>query len=351
LRKAMATARPMPLPAPVTSTTLPLIGLFSQVPPARTIVDAMDNWIAKDAVKAVRRDRLRALSRKSDLRGAIQAASHVGAIAAATAGLIWLAPAAPWTLFPLFLAQGILINCLYAGQHELSHWTAFRTRAVNDIVGQAFGFATLNPFLTDRLLHFAHHRATHDPTRDPELLGVGDYTLTSYVLDFSGVSFWWRRVTGIVRTAMGRGLQPAYWLSARERRIVVAEARIHMILWATIAAASAVFHSSAALSLWVGPMLATKWFHQLQNTGEHTGLPHDPDILRNTRTLTGPAPMRWLMWNMSWHTAHHCFPGVPFHALPALHGEITSSLRRTVPTCGYLEAQRQIFAGLMARGR
>ena len=69
----------------------------------------------------------------------------------------------------------------------------------------------------------------------------------------------------------------------------------------------------------ISPMLLTKWFHQLQNTGEHTGLAHDSNTFLNTRTLKGPPVMRWLFWNMSYHTAHHCFPGVPFHALPALH--------------------------------
>jgi fatty acid desaturase len=308
----------------------------------------VDDWIAREGLKIVRRERLRALSAKSDLRGGVHAGGHVAAIAAATSGLIWLVPAVPWTWGPLFLAQGILINCLYAGQHELSHWTAFRTKRANDLVGHAFGFVTLNPFLTDRHLHFAHHRATHDPARDPELLGVGPYTLVSYTLDLTGVSFWYRRVTGILRSAAGRGLEGAYWLGARERRGVVVEARAHVALWVLVACASLAFESWAALTLWIGPPFLTKGFHQLQNLGEHTGLPHDPDIFRNTRTLTGPAPMRWLMWNMSWHTAHHCFPGVPFHALPELHREILAGLGLQMPTSGYIQAQREIFAGLMA---
>lgn len=307
----------------------------------------MDDWIARDALKAVDRERLRALSRKSDFRGAVQTASHLAAIAATTSGLVWLVPLTPWALVPLFAAQGILINCLYAGQHELSHWTAFRTKWANDLVGHLFGFATLNPFLTDRFIHFAHHRATHDPARDPELLGVGDYTLASYLLDLTGVSFWGRRVSGIVRTALGRGLEGAYWLGERERAIVIVEARTHVALWVALASVSVATQSWAAVGLWLAPMLATKGIHQLQNLGEHTGLPHVADIFANTRTLTGPGPMRWLMWNMSWHTAHHAFPGVPFHALPALHREIAA--RREVPTHGYLATQRDIFAGLLAR--
>ncbi|HEY2177880.1 MAG TPA: fatty acid desaturase [Caulobacteraceae bacterium] len=311
----------------------------------------MDDWIAREGLRTLSRVRLRALSRKSDLRGALQAGSHLAALAATTVGLIWLVPAAPLTFAPLFFAQGVLINCLYAGQHELSHWTAFRIKGLNDIFGHAFGFATLNPFLTDRFLHFAHHRATHDPARDPEIMGTGAYTLASYSLDLAGVSFWWRRVSGIVRTGAGRGLDDAYWLDARGRRTVVAEARVHIALWVAIAAASAALQSWAALGLWIAPMVLTKWFHQLQNMGEHTGLPHVPDIFANTRTLKGPAPMRWLMWNMTWHTAHHCFPGVPFHALPALTGEIESGLGRPLPRHGYIEAQRDIFAGLARQRR
>ena len=308
----------------------------------------MEGWIAKGGLQVVNRDRLRALSRKSDLAGLLQTASHVGAIAVTTIGLLLAVPVAPWSFVPLFVAQGILINCLYAGQHELSHWTAFRTKGLNDTVGHVFGFATLNPFLTDRWIHFAHHRATHDPARDPEIMGLGPYTLANYVLDLSGVSFWWRRITGILLAAAGRGLDGWYWIDSRQRRIVILEARIHSALWAALVIASIAWRSWLVIELWIAPLLLTKWFHQLQNTGEHTGLPHDPDIFINTRTLRGPAPMRWLVWNMSWHTAHHCFPAVPFFALPALDAEIRSGLSRPIPTRGYIEAQRDIFAGLLA---
>jgi fatty acid desaturase len=311
----------------------------------------MEDWIAREGVRTVRRERLRALSAKSDWRGWLQTGSHVGAIAATTSGIIWLVPAAPWTALPLYFLQGVLINCLYAGQHELSHWTVFRTKPVNDLVGHVFGVATLNPFLTDRYLHFAHHRATHDPERDPEIMHTGPYTLQSYLLDFTGVSFWWRRVTGILRTALSLGLESAYWLSERERQIVVAEARIHAAAWVSIAAICVTIHSWAAMTLWIAPMALTKWFHQLQNMGEHTGLPHVADIFANTRTLTGPAPMRWLMWNMSYHAAHHSFPGVPFHALPALTAEIETGLGRPLITRGYLAAQSDIFASLLAARR
>jgi fatty acid desaturase len=310
----------------------------------------MDDWLARNALKVVPRERLRALSVKSDLHGAIQALSHVGAIGATTTALIVIPASQPALLIPVWLMHGALINCLYAGLHELSHWTAFKTKALNDWVGSLFGFVTLNPFFTDRWAHFAHHRATHDPLRDSELMGMKPYTTATYALDLIGVGFWRRRIRMIVRTAFNRGLDGDYWLTPQQRRAVILEARVHIALWALIAGASVAIGTWAALYFWLAPLLLTKAFHQLQNTGEHTGLAHDPNTFLNTRTLKGPAPMRWVMWNMSFHTAHHCFPGVPFHALPALHGEIVKGLDHPVPIRGYIEAQREIFSLLRAAG-
>ena len=179
-------------------------------------------------------------------------------------------------------------------------------------------------------------------------MGMKPYTTATYALDLIGVGFWRRRIRMIVRTAFNRGLDGDYWLTPQQRSAVILEARVHIALWALIAGASVAIGTWAALYFWLAPLLLTKAFHQLQNTGEHTGLAHDPNTFLNTRTLKGPAPMRWVMWNMSFHTAHHCFPGVPFNALPALHGEIVKGLDHPVPTRGYIEAQREIFSLLRA---
>lgn len=306
----------------------------------------MDDWIARNGLKVVRRERLRALSVRSDLRGAVQTGSFLLALAATTTLSLVLWRVSLPAALGVLLVHGVLLNCLYAGQHELSHWTVFRTKWLNDRFGELFGFLTLNPFHTDRWAHFAHHRATQDLERDSELIGMKPFTRSLYILNLIGLDFWRRRIRTILRTAAGLGLEADYWLSATERRFVVLEARGTVLAWAAIAGASLALHSWAAAIWWIGPLLLTKGVHQLQNTGEHTGMPHDPDIFINTRTLTGPPWMRWLMWNMSFHTAHHAFPGAPFHALPKLHAEIVAGLGHPVIERGYIEAQREIFAWL-----
>jgi fatty acid desaturase len=306
----------------------------------------MDEVIARDGLRLVPRERLRALSVKSDAKGWLQTGSFLAAIAVTTTGLILTPPSGVFAWLAPFVAQGVLLNCLYAGQHELSHWTVFRTKVLNDAFGMIFGFVTLNPFLTDRWAHFAHHRETQNPEKDSELIGMRPFTTTTYLINLVGIDFWYRRIRSILRAAAGRGLDADYWLTPDERRTVILENRVTVGLWIAIALASGLLHSGLAVELWIAPLLLTKSVHQLQNTGEHVGMPEVADIFVNTRTLPGPAPMRWLVWNMSWHTAHHAFPGVPFHALPALHREIASRLDRPIITRGYFEAQGEILRWL-----
>ena len=282
--------------------------------------------------------RLRALCAPSDRAGAMQVASHLGAILA-TGLLLHAAWGTLWAV-PVFLVHGVLLNFLYAGQHELSHWTVFRTRWPNEWVGRLFGFFLLYPRTFDQVQHTAHHRHTQDWDRDGEL-GRDRYGLRSYLLWFSGLTYWTTRVQRIVRLARGRVVE-AYIPAARHAEII-AEARWHIALYAAIAALSVAAHSWAAVEYWLAPMLLTKAAHQLQNTIEHLGLPHESNVLENTRSTRTNAAMRWLCWNMQYHTAHHAFPGVPFHRLAALHAELFTARGTEPPTMGYWQFQRAVL--------
>jgi fatty acid desaturase len=300
----------------------------------------MDGFVARKGLLAP--GTLKRLSERSDARGWLQLGGHLGALAATTAGLA--AAWGTWWAVPLFAAQGVLLNFLYAGQHELSHYTVFRTRRLNELWGRVFGLVVLYPRDYDRIMHFAHHRHTQDLDLDAELVLRPPYTLRTYLLYLAGPSYWYFRVRRLLRHAAGKAPEP--FLTDRDRPLVVREARAHLAAYAGIAALSVAAGSWAALQLWLLPMLAMKWVHQLQNTIEHTGLTHDPDILANTRTVRTNALMRRLAWNMPYHTAHHAFPGVPFHRLPELHRAIVDRTGAEPPTMGYLAFQREIVRKL-----
>jgi len=281
---------------------------------------------------------LKELSRKSDLRGSVRLAGHLGAVLL-TGGALYLGWGTLWAV-PLFVAHGTLINFLYAGQHELSHWTVFRTKGLNELFGRLFGFVLIYPRDFDQVQHFAHHRFTQDWQRDGELARA-PYTLSSYVLWLSGLTYWYTRVRRVLRFSCGIVTEP--YLPAARRPGLIREARWHLAGYAAIGALSLAAGSPLALQLWLLPMLVMKPVHQLQNTMEHLGLPHVDSITDNTRSTRTNALMRWLAWNMQYHTAHHAFPGVPCYHLRRLHEEIFVSHGRLPPTMSYLGFQRAVL--------
>jgi fatty acid desaturase len=277
---------------------------------------------------------LKALSVKSDASGFVQLGTHLGAIALTGAALYFAWGS--WWAVPAFLAHGILVNFLYAGQHELSHATVFKTKGLNEVFGRAFGFLLLYPRDFDQIQHFAHHRYTQDWEGDGEL--VRDrYTLASYLLWVLGPTYWYTRVRRILRFALGIVSEP--YIPDRRKAEVIREARWHVAGYLAIAILSLVTKSWVAVELWLLPMLVMKPVHQLQNTIEHLGLPHVDTITENTRSTRTNAVMRWMAWNMQYHTAHHAFPGVPCYRLPQLHQTIFDDKGRKPQTMSYLAFQ------------
>ena len=284
---------------------------------------------------------LRGMMARSDLRGAMQAGSHFGAIL--LTGYLLHLTWGTWWAVPVFVAHGTLINFLYAGQHELSHNTPFRTKWVNEWLGRVIGFLMLYPRTFDQIQHHAHHQHTQDWEKDGELVRQ-PYTLTSYLLWFLGPTYWWSRVARLWRLARGIVIEP--YVRADQEGAVIREARWHVALYALVAVASVAAQSWAAVIYWLAPMLLTKPIHQLQNTIEHLGLSHEDDILKNTRSTDTNALMRWMCWNMQYHTAHHSFPAVPFHALKGLNDTIENRIGHEVHRMGYLEFQIAVIRRL-----
>ncbi|NLH82693.1 MAG: rhizopine catabolism protein [Phyllobacteriaceae bacterium] len=290
----------------------------------------------------IRPDRLKALSLKSNAHGFLQLGGHVGAIL--VTGVLLHLTWGTWVAVPVFLLHGTLINFLYAGQHEMSHWTVFQTRRLNEIFGRILGFVLIYPRDFDQIQHFAHHRWTQDLDRDGELAGRPPYTFGSYVLWLTGITYWQTRAARIWRFTRGIVREP--YIPEGRKPDVIREGRLHFAGYVLIALLSVAFHSWFAVIYWLAPMLLTKVTQQLQNTIEHLGLSHSANIFENTRSTRTNLLVRRMAWNMPYHTAHHAFPGVPFWQLPGLDAEITASRGKAPPSMTYLGFQKKVLAAL-----
>jgi fatty acid desaturase len=286
---------------------------------------------------------MRALTARSDLWGGMQMASHLGAIV--VVGLLHAMAMGSGWVWVTGAVLGVLINFLYAAQHELSHATVFKTRKLNEFFGRFVGFFMVFPRDFDQVMHFAHHQYTQDWERDGELVRE-PYTLTTYLLWLSGITYWRNRIFGLVRRTRGIILEP--FIKPNEEAKIIRESRLHMLGYLVIALVSALTGSWAVLTFWILPMVLTKPVHQLQNTIEHLGLSHESDILENTRSTRANALIRWLCWQMPYHTAHHTFPAVPFWQLKALNEKIEDAAG-TVHRMGWIEFQFEVISKLRAK--
>ena len=289
--------------------------------------------------------RLRELSKKSDLRGWMGITTRFFAIAVNTAALAYFW--GTWWAAPLFVVQGIQLACLYAGVHELSHYTVFKTRKLNDFFGRLLAFTVMvvRPF--DRYEHLQHHLYTQSLEKDAEIRYSDPHTLRSYLLYLFGISYWYRRVRKVLDVAFG----PNRWAHLSDIQFAEAkkEARQNVAGYIIIVLLSVLFQSPAALYFWILPMFAMKVFQQIQNLTEHTGMPHVESIIENTRTIRTNPLWRWLLWNMPYHTAHHTYPSVPFFRLPQLHREMVAARGGEEPqTIGYVEFQWHMLRKLIA---
>ncbi len=283
------------------------------------------------------------LNRRSDARGSLQLLGHIGVLALTASGIA--ATLGTWWMLPAMLLHGIVQVALFAGLHETVHYTAFRSRWLNDIVATVTGLVHFLPARFFRRFHTAHHRHTQDPARDPELAGPKPATTAGYLLYISGFRYWRDRFGELARHAVGR--VQAGFVPTAERRAIAWEARLHLLAYATVLAVSAVTGSSAALWFWVLPAVLGQPFLRLYLLAEHTGCIEDPnDMLRNTRTTFATPLVRFLMWNMPFHTEHHVYPAVPFHALPRLHDLMRDRLAVTSP--GYGVFHRTYWRALRA---
>ena len=292
-----------------------------------------------------RRHVLRDLARRSDRCGLGHLALHAGALAV-TGVLVLLGRNGP-LLWPAMLVHGIVLVFLFAPLHESVHRTAFRTRRLNDRVAFGCGLVLLLPPTWFRAFHFAHHRHTQDPERDPELAVPKPASLPAWLWHGSGLPTWWSQGRNLLRQALGRVDEP--FVAARERAAVVREARLYLAVYATVGALALALQSTLPLVLWVGPALLGQPFLRLYLLAEHTGCPLVGDMLRNTRTTLTTRLVRALAWNMPYHAEHHAYPALPFHALPRAHGLLRPGI--ACLGAGYVPVNVEIVRRLGEPGR
>ena len=299
----------------------------------------------------VDREQLAILNRRSDLRGGLQTGGFLALLAANAALAAYSATHWPWPVtVALVFWHGTCWQFLINGFHELVHRSVFRTRWLNELFVRVFGFLGWYNHHFFRASHEAHHKYTlHEPD-DLEVVLPVRMTLGGYlaraIVDVPGFLHMLR---GQVRRALGDSNPDRDRWTAALFPADDAEGRRRLVGWARILLAGhgLVAAVSLATGWWIVPVLVSlpnaygRWLHLLLNETQHIGLVKEtPDFRLCCRTILLNPFLRFLYWNMNYHTEHHMYAAVPCYNLGRLHRAIA----RDLPPCprGIVATWRQI---------
>ena len=300
------------------------------------------------------KDLLRQLTGRSDAQGLLRAGSFLLIFAGTVYLTFFFFARRMW--LPM-VAAGYL-HCLFHGfvgmqaaVHELSHFTPFKSKWLNEIFYHLFCFLTWNNPVHFRASHMLHHQYTLHRGLDkeviPEELAFTWLDGASWFLfDFR----WFKQImVPNVAHFFGRAdvdfnsWDPLFPVGDPRRRQMVAWARVLVLGHLALLAVFIVFQ------LWVLIVVVSfgYFFATAMARGcgiqQHLGLcPNVPDWRVSCHTMLFDPLTAFLYWNMNFHTEHHMYAAVPFFNLPRLHQAMARDL--PVPEPGFLAGVRKVLA-------
>ncbi|MYA88032.1 MAG: fatty acid desaturase [Boseongicola sp. SB0662_bin_57] len=291
------------------------------------------------------RAELKQFMRRSDGPALRRLVLWVGLLAVTTTliALAWNS----WLIWPAMLLQGTVLVHHFALQHECVHYTAFRTRWVNDLVGQICGLIIMLPHRFFRYEHCDHHTYTQLHGEDPEMISM-PRTFREYLWYLSAVPYWRAKFTEVFRHATGRLSEAEKkFIPSVEHKAVFNDARRMLAIYGVIFLGMTMTGWWDLMWYWFIPLFLGEPVMRFVRMTEHVGRPTVAQMSENTRTNLVSAPWRFLCWNMNYHAEHHYVASVPFHALPRLHEKLKDHIH--VERRGYLGAHLDILRQLIRR--
>jgi fatty acid desaturase len=246
---------------------------------------------------------------------------------------------------PVLIIYGFSLAAMFAPLHECSHRTAFANRRLNDVIGWFAGLLSFYNITYFRHYHKWHHLHTLDPDRDPEMSEPPLKTKGDYLLYMSGLPWWQDKIKTNLMVAFGK-LDQYPFIPDGARAAVVRSTRLQLAVYAIAILISVVAQQPWFILYWILPMCVGQPILRFILLAEHTGCHGVQNSFSNTRTTLTLWPLRFLMWNMSFHAEHHLYPAIPFYQLPVAHQQLQQYFVHV--DLGYVKVNRGIIAGLDA---
>ncbi len=287
---------------------------------------------------------LNILNAKSNLKGTLQLAVNLAMMSGS--GYLWGANMQNisdrwYVALPALVIYGFSLAIMFAPLHECCHRTAFTNNQVNDVVAWLAGLLSFYNSTFYRLYHKCHHRYTQIPDKDPELSDRKPTNFREYIIEISGINWWIGKFRRHFLTAISN-LENCPFIPESSRAEVILSTRLQLLVYAVAIAISIFFGQPWFLLYWLLPLAVGQPILRFLLLAEHIDRPCTDNMLTNTRTTFTFAPLRFLIWNISFHAEHHLYVSIPFHQLAIAHEKLSSHFECVED--GYLKVHRQIIA-------
>jgi fatty acid desaturase len=256
-------------------------------------------------------------------------------------------------LIPIAMIGIFILGAMFAHaielQHQCLHYTAFRSRRLNSILGVLLGLPTLTSFHAYRRSHLEHHRNLGAEGDAPFFTYrfLESRTLGAFIVDLFGLTHLKASILAIFGNTDSRLISIP--ISNEPNRI--SERFDYGLMGFLIVCAclySMTFGFVIVLKLWLLPLVfVAQPIHFLIELPEHIGCTQgSTDPFRNTRTIAGSAFSRWFTNFNNLHVEHHLDPSLRMNQLPALFAKQKGNhyfLNTTYPQF-YISIVRMVYS-------
>jgi fatty acid desaturase len=286
-------------------------------------------------------DTLKELNTRSTTQGLFRLVTHL--VILGISGYVWGTNMGQnWAIaLPALVIYGFGFAAMFAPLHECSHRTAFANNTLNDVLCWIAGVLSLYNSAFYRRYHKWHHRYVQDPDKDPELSAPSPQTIGNYLLELSGLPWWWGKLKTHARVAFGR-LENYPFIPEDARAEVIQSTRLQLAVYAIAILISIIAQQSWFVLYWLLPLFVGQPILRFILMAEHTGCSRDRNPFTNTRSTMTLFPFQFFLWNIPFHAEHHLYPSIPFYQLPIAHQQLKQHFTHVAP--GYLKVNRDIVA-------
>jgi len=292
---------------------------------------------------------VRDLSKVSEWRSIFAIATDWGAIAL----IFWINMTYfhPILWFVSIFLMARFQYALFILKHDAAHSLLFRSKRLNDFVGQLIVCPLLLSLTAYRKHHLLHHRVPLTK-EDPDLSLTGGYPITKASFlrkirrDICGISYF-KLMPYYFGFAVGKdskGDKPSIsspsswfvWVGLLSNILLMG------ILWRS-------GHPTLYFFLWLLPLMSPlQVFLRIRGITEHAGYQPNENQALNTRTVVNSwQPFFLAPHKVNYHLEHHLYPSIPFHRLPETHALLLS--RGDLPATNLYHSYADVIRELVSR--